>query len=50
MDFFHSMFMNIGLIFKFVYENYGDMKIAADIANKVLYYNMISTIVIFYIM
>ena len=45
--FFHSMFMNVGLIFKFVYENYGDMKIAADIANKVLYYNMIPMIISF---
>ena len=47
--YFHSMFMNVGLIFKFIFEKYGDMDIAADIANKVAYYNMIPMIVSFII-
>ena len=38
--FSHSIFMNVGFIFKFIYEKYGDLKIAADIANKVNYYNL----------
>ena len=45
--FCHSIFMNIGFIFKFIYENYGDMKIAADIANKVNYYNLTPMVVSF---
>lgn len=35
----HAMFMTNALIFKYVYQSYGDMKAAADIANKVLYAN-----------
>ena len=35
----HAMFMNVALIFKFVYQGYGDMQAAADIANRVLYAN-----------
>ncbi len=35
----HSMFMNTALIFKFVFEKYGDIQAAADIANKVFYCN-----------
>lgn len=35
----HAMFMNVALIFKFVFEKYGDMQVAADIANKVFYCN-----------
>lgn len=35
----HAMFMTNALIFKFVYQAYGDMQTAADIANKVLYAN-----------
>ena len=45
--FSHSIFMNVGFIFKFIYENYGDKKIAADIANKVNYYNLTPMIVSF---
>ena len=45
--YFHSMFMNAGFVFKFIYENYGDMKIAADIAKKIIYYNTIPMIVSF---
>lgn len=35
----HAMFMTNALIFKFVYEAYGDMQMAADIADRVLYAN-----------
>lgn len=35
----HSMFMNTALIFKFIFEKYGDMQAAAEIANKVFYCN-----------
>lgn len=35
----HAMFMINALIFKFVFEAYGDMQTAADIANRVLYAN-----------
>ena len=36
----HAMFMTNALIFKFVYQAYGEMQTAADIANRVLYANM----------
>jgi hypothetical protein len=39
--YFHSMFMNLALIFKLIYENYGDMKNAARIVNRIALYNMI---------
>ena len=35
----HAMFMTVALIFKFVYQQYGDMQTAADIANRVFYCN-----------
>ena len=35
----HAMFMTVALIFKYVYERYGDMQAAADIANRVFYAN-----------
>ena len=35
----HAMFMNIALIFKFVFEKYGNVQAAAEIANKVFYCN-----------
>ena len=35
----HAMFMNVALIFKFVYQSCGDMQTAADIANRVFYAN-----------
>lgn len=35
----HAMFMTVALIFKFVYQSYGDMQTAADIANRVFYAN-----------
>ena len=35
----HAMFMTVALIFKYVYQNYGDVQTAADIANKVFYAN-----------
>ena len=35
----HAMFMTNALIFKYVYEAYGNVQTAADIANRVLYAN-----------
>lgn len=35
----HAMFMTVALIFKFTYQQYGDLQAAADIANKVFYAN-----------
>lgn len=36
----HAMFMTNALIFRYVYEAYGDMQAAADIANRVVYANL----------
>ena len=35
----HAMFMTVALIFKYVYQSYGDKQTAAEIANKVFYAN-----------
>ena len=35
----HAMYMNVALIFKFIYQSYGGMQTAADIANRVFYAN-----------
>ena len=35
----HAMFMTVALIFKYVYQSYGDMQTAANIANRVFYAN-----------
>ena len=35
----HAMFMTVALIFKYVFEAYGDMEKAAQIANRVFYAN-----------
>ncbi|MBQ8093509.1 MAG: hypothetical protein IJ242_08045 [Clostridia bacterium] len=35
----HAMFMTNALIFRYVYEAYGEMQTAAEIANRVLYAN-----------
>lgn len=35
----HAMFMTLALIFKFVYQTYGDMTKAAEIASRVFYAN-----------
>lgn len=43
----HSMFMNTALIFKFVFERYGGIQAAADIANKVFYYNAVPMLTAF---
>lgn len=43
----HAMFMNVALIFKFVYQNYGDIPTAADIANKVFYCNAVPMLIAF---
>ena len=37
----HAMFINVALIFQFVYQAYGDMQTAADIANRVVYCNAV---------
>ena len=33
----HAMFMTVALIFKYTFQQYGDMAVAAEIANKVFY-------------
>lgn len=35
----HAVFMTVALIFKYVYQSYGDMQNAANIANRVFYAN-----------
>lgn len=35
----HAMFMVVALVFKYVYQSYGDMQQAADIANRIFYAN-----------
>ena len=35
----HAMFMTVALIFKFTFQQYGDMQAAAGIANRVFYAN-----------
>ena len=35
----HAMFMTVALIFKYIYQSYGDMAVAAEIANRVFYCN-----------
>lgn len=35
----HAMFMTVALIFKYVFQSYGDIQTAADIANRVFYAN-----------
>ena len=37
----HAMFINVALIFQFVYRAYGDMQAAADIANRIVYCNAV---------
>ena len=43
----HAMFMNVALIFKYVYQSYGDMQAAADIANRVFYANAAPMLIAF---
>ncbi len=43
----HAMFMNVALIFKYVYQSYGDMQTAADIANQVFYANAAPMLIAF---
>ena len=43
----HAMFMNVALIFKFVYQTYGDLQAAADIANRVFYANAAPMLIAF---
>ncbi len=41
----HAMFMTVALIFKYVYQNYGEMHVAADIANRVFYANAVPMLI-----
>lgn len=41
----HAMFMTVALIFKFTYQQYGDIQAAADIANKVFYANAVPMLI-----
>ena len=43
----HAMFMNVALIFQYVYRSYGDMQTAADIANRVFYANAAPMLIAF---
>jgi hypothetical protein len=43
----HAMFMNVALIFKYVYQSYGDIDKAAEIANKVFYANAAPMLIAF---
>jgi hypothetical protein len=43
----HAMFMNVALIFRYVYQSYGDMQSAADIANRVFYANAAPMLIAF---
>ncbi|MBR0136742.1 MAG: hypothetical protein IJM18_11100 [Clostridia bacterium] len=43
----HAMFMNVALIFKYVYQIYGDMEQAAEIANKVFCANAAPMLIAF---
>ncbi len=45
----HAMFMNTALIFRFVYDTYGDIAAAAAIANKVFAYNAVPMLAAFVI-
>ena len=40
----HALFVEIALVFKFVFEKYGDMQVAAAIANKIFYCNSVPLI------
>ena len=43
----HAMFMNVALIFKYVWQSCGDMQTAADIANRVFYANAAPMLIAF---
>ncbi len=43
----HAMFMTVALIFKYIYQSYGDMQAAADIANRVFYANAAPMLIAF---
>ena len=43
----HAMFMTVALIFKYVYQSYGDMQTAAEIANRVFYANAAPMLIAF---
>ena len=41
----HAMFMTVALIFKYIYQSYGEMQTAADIANRVFYANAVPMVI-----
>ena len=41
----HAMFMTVALIFKYIYQAYGDMEAAANIANRVFYANAVPMVI-----
>ena len=41
----HAMFMTVALIFKYTCQTYGDMHVAADIANRVFYANAVPMVI-----
>jgi len=43
----HAMFMNVALIFKYVYQSYGDVQTAAEIANRVFFCNAAPMLIAF---
>ena len=43
----HAMFMNVALIFRYVWQSCGDMQTAADIANRVFYANAAPMLIAF---
>ena len=43
----HAMFMNVALIYKYVYKNCGDTQAAADVANRVFYTNAAPMLIAF---
>lgn len=45
----HAMFMTVALIFKYVFDRYGDMHSAADIANRVFYANAAPMVIAYFL-
>ena len=41
----HAMFMTVALIFKYTYQSYGEMQMAADITNQVFYANAVPMVI-----
>lgn len=45
----HAMFMTVALIFKYTYQQYGDIQTAAEIANKVFYANAAPMLIAYFL-